>query len=55
MQNLDFMLFSGPILLFCCPALELFHYLPLWKTVLFVVKWSEAKEWGLEKETKENP
>ena len=21
---------------FCCPALELFHYLPLWKTVLFV-------------------
>ena len=22
--------------LFCCPALELFHCLPLWKTVLFV-------------------
>ena len=22
--------------LFCCPALELFHWLPLWKTVLFV-------------------
>ena len=21
---------------FCCPALELFHCLPLWKTVLFV-------------------
>ena len=21
---------------FCCPALELFHHLPLWKTVLFV-------------------
>jgi hypothetical protein len=24
------------IKIFCCPALELFHYLPLWKTVLFV-------------------
>ena len=22
--------------IFCCPALELFHCLPLWKTVLFV-------------------
>ena len=22
--------------LFCCPALELFHCLPLWNTVLFV-------------------
>ena len=22
--------------LFCCPARELFHCLPLWKTVLFV-------------------
>ena len=22
--------------IFCCPALELFHSLPLWKTVLFV-------------------
>ena len=22
--------------IFCCPALELFHRLPLWKTLLFV-------------------
>ena len=22
--------------IFCCPALELFHYLPLWKTAVFV-------------------
>ena len=22
--------------IFCCPALDLFHCLPLWKTVLFV-------------------
>ena len=23
-------------MIFCCPALELFHCLPLWKTALFV-------------------
>ena len=30
--------------IFCCPALELFHCLPLWKTVLFVS--SSGQQWG---------
>ena len=38
--------------LFCCPALELFHCLPLWKTILFVssrafsLSTPVGKHWG---------
>ena len=36
MQDVLLNFFYIEVMLICCPALDLFHSLPLWKTVLFV-------------------